>query len=163
METLKSKQAYERVAKSYGVLVKSSHANNFRFNDKSFSGDLLKGGQTITFCGVGAHHQNAVVESKIKEICYGGRTILLHAKRKQSTVMSTILWPYAVHAVVERHNILSLDKDGKSPLEKFPGIRDEITPTYYYTQGCTVFILEAANQSGGTGTLNWQPRSHTGI
>ena len=72
METLKSKQAYERVANSYGVQVKSYHADNLRFNKKNFSGYLLKGGQTITFCGVGAHHQNDVVESKIKEVCYGG-------------------------------------------------------------------------------------------
>ena len=91
METLKSKQAYERVAKSYGVQVKSYHANNLHFNDKNFSGDFLKGGQTITFCGVEVHQQNAVVESKIKEVCYGGRKILLHAKRKWLTVISTVL------------------------------------------------------------------------
>ena len=82
METLRFKQAYERVANSYGVKIKSYHADNLRFNDKIFAGDLLKGGQTIIFYGVGSHHQNAVVESKIKEVCYGGRTILLHAKQK---------------------------------------------------------------------------------
>ena len=38
METLRSNQAYERVEK-----------DNLRFNEKSFSGDLLKGGQTINF------------------------------------------------------------------------------------------------------------------
>ena len=82
METLRSKQAYERVALSYGVNIKTYHADNLRFNDKNFAAYLLKGGKTITFCGVGAHHQNAVVESKIKEVYYGGRTILLHAQRK---------------------------------------------------------------------------------
>ena len=163
METLRSKQAYERVALSYGVQIKTYHADNLRFNDKNFSADLLKGGQTITFCGVGAHHQNAVVESKIKEVCYGGRTILLHAQRKWPTVISTVLWPYAVQAIVERHNRLSLDQDGKSPLEKFSGIDDEITPTDFHTWGCPVYILEAANQSGGIGTPKWEPRSHTGI
>ena len=82
MGTLISKRAYERVAKSYGVKVKYYHANNLRFNNKNFKGDILKGGKTITFYGVGAHHQNAVVESKIKEVCYGRRNILLHTKRK---------------------------------------------------------------------------------
>ena len=73
METLRSKQAYERVENSYGVKIKFYHADNICFNDKKFSRDLLKGGQIITFCGVGAHHQNAVVESKIKEVCCGGK------------------------------------------------------------------------------------------
>ena len=109
MDMVLSNQAYERVAKSYGVKVKSYHADNLRFNDKNFKGDILKGGQTITFCGVGAHHQNAVVESKIKEVCNGGRTILLHAKWRWPSVISTALWPYAVQAIVERHNRLSLD------------------------------------------------------
>ena len=93
----------------------------------------------------------------------GGDTYCTISRSGQQLYQPCVLWPYTVQAVVERHNRLSLDKDGKRPFEKFSGIRDEITPTYYYTQGCTVFILEAANQSGGTGTLNWKPRSHTGI
>ena len=88
---------------------------------------------------------------KIKEVCHGGRTILLHAKRKWPSVISTVLWPYAVQAIVERHNRLALDKNGKSPLEKFSGIKDEITPTNIHTWGCPVFILEEANQSRGIG------------
>ena len=89
--------------------------------------------QTITFYGVGADHQNAVVELQTKEVCNGGRKILLHTKRKWPTVISTVLWLYAIQIVVEQHNKLSLDKDGKSPLEKFLGIKDEITPTDFYT------------------------------
>lgn len=62
---------------------------------------------------------------------------------------------------MERHNILSFDKDGKSQLEKYSGIRDEITPADFHTLGCPVFILEAANQSGRIRTPKWQPRPHT--
>ena len=116
----------------------------------------------MTFCGVGAHHQNAVVESKNKEICYGSRTILLHAKRKWPTVISTILWPYAAQCLVERHNRLSLDEHAKSPLEKWSGIEDNITPSDFHTWGCPVYILDAANQ-GAIGTPKWEPRSHIGI
>ena len=49
MEILKSKQAYERVIKSYGVKIKAYRAEKLRFNNQTFTGDLLKGGQTITF------------------------------------------------------------------------------------------------------------------
>ena len=161
--TLESKLAYERVAASHGVNIKAYHADNLRFNDSKFKGSCINAGQQLSYCGVGAHHQNAVVESKIKELCYGGRTILLHAKRKWSDVISTILWPYAVQAVVERHNRLALDADGRSPLEKFTGLTDDKLPTNFHTWGCPVYVLDAANQSGAIGTPKWEPRSHTGI
>ena len=35
--------------------------------------------QTITFCAVGAHHQNGIVERRIKELTLIARTLLLHA------------------------------------------------------------------------------------
>lgn len=64
MEILKSKQAYERVIDTYGVKIKSYHQNNLRVSDKNFTGNILKGGQIITFCGAGAYHKNVMVESK---------------------------------------------------------------------------------------------------
>ena len=162
LATLESKLAYERVAAAHGVKIKSYHADNLRFNDNNFKGSCISAGQQLSYCGVGAHHQNAVVESKIKEVCYGGRTLLLHAKRKWPHVISTVLWPYAVQAIVARHNTLSLDKSGLSPLEKFTGITDDTLPTNFHTWGCPVFVLDAANQ-GAIGTPKWEPRSHTGI
>ena len=81
-DTLDSKLGYEREAAAYGAKIKSYHADNLRFNDNNFKGSCIKANQQITYCGVGAHHQNAVVESKIKELSYGARTVLLHAKRK---------------------------------------------------------------------------------
>ena len=89
--TLESKLAYEHVAASYGVSVKAYHTDNLRFNDNFFRGDSLKGGQTLIYCGVGAHHQNEVAESKIKLVCYGSRTILLHVKRKWPDMIATSL------------------------------------------------------------------------
>ena len=44
LETLQSKHAYERIAKSYGIQVKSHRADNIRFDDLNFKGDFLKGG-----------------------------------------------------------------------------------------------------------------------
>ena len=51
--TLDTKQAYERVALSYGVTVRSYHADNLRFNDNNLRGDCIKVGQQLTHCGVG--------------------------------------------------------------------------------------------------------------
>ena len=65
-ETLDAKHAYERVAKAHGVMVRRYHADNLRFNDNRFRGDCVKAEQTMTFSGVGAHHQNGVIEQKIE-------------------------------------------------------------------------------------------------
>ena len=124
-------------------------------------GDCVTANQKITFCGVGAHHQNAVAESKIKELSYGARTVLLHAKRKWPNVISTILWPFALQSIVERHNRLHLDKNGKSPIEKFSQTDEEIVVSDFHTWGCPVYILKAPNQSGFIGTPKWEPHSHS--
>ena len=81
-ETMAAKFAYERVAKSYGVKVKAWRADILSFDSKQFQESCHDAGQTYTYCGVGAHHENALAETKIKTICYAGRTLLLHAKRK---------------------------------------------------------------------------------
>ena len=73
--TLESKLANGRVAAAHGVKIKSYHADSLRFTDNSFKGSCISAGQHLSYCGVGAHHQNVVVESKIKEVSYGGRTI----------------------------------------------------------------------------------------
>ena len=48
--------------------------------------------------------------------------------------------------IVERHNRLSLDAEGRSPIEKFTDTEDNIESTDFHTWGCPVYILEAANQ-----------------
>lgn len=61
-DTLESKQAFERVAESHGVNIKSYHADNGRFAERLFRSAVQALKQTITFCGVGAHHQTGLVE-----------------------------------------------------------------------------------------------------
>ena len=87
----------------------------------------------------------------------------MHAKRKCPIIITTVLLPYVLQAVLDSHNILSLDKDGCSPIERLSGTQEETILTYFHTWGCPVFILEAENQSGGIGTPTWNPRSHTGM
>ena len=90
-ETLDSTHAYERVAKAHGVVVRRYHADNLRFNDNKFTGDCVKAGQTMSISGVGAHHQNGVVEPKNRELKDGARTVLLHAQRKWPRIIKPIL------------------------------------------------------------------------
>ena len=56
-ETVKAKQSFEKFAKSHGVNIKHYHADNGRFKDKAFMKEIEEQGQSISFIGVGAHHQ----------------------------------------------------------------------------------------------------------
>jgi hypothetical protein len=64
-ETVKSKLAFEKFAATHGVNIKHYHAHNGRFKDNLFMKSIEEKGQTITFCGVGAHHQNGKAEQRI--------------------------------------------------------------------------------------------------
>ena len=76
-------------------------------------------------------------------------------------MIDAVLLPYAIQAVIERHNKLSLDEHGRSPLEIYSGILHEIVPTDFHSWGRPVYILDAANQTGGIGTPKRKPRSHS--
>ena len=111
-QTLISKAAYEKLADTHGVQIEAYHADNGRFAEKGFREAVANSNQTITFCGVGSHHQNALVERYIEEITKLGRTVLLHAKRHWKEAISTVLWPFAIRAVKDMRNHLKLDLKG---------------------------------------------------
>jgi hypothetical protein len=54
-ETLKSKVAFEKFALSHRVYIKYYHADNGRLKGNLFTKSIEDKGQTINFCGVGAH------------------------------------------------------------------------------------------------------------
>jgi len=46
------------------------------------------------------------------------RVILLHTKRYWPEAITQILWPFAIVEAINIENTLSLDTNGKSPLQK---------------------------------------------
>ena len=81
-QTIEAKLGYERYAKSFGVTLKAFHSDNGVFAEKAFLDQLDDAGQSITFCAVGAHHQNGLVEREIRTLTEGARSNLLHAQRR---------------------------------------------------------------------------------
>jgi hypothetical protein len=59
-ETVKGKKAFEAYAKAHGITIKHYHADNGRFKDNAFLQSIQENHQTISFSGVGAHHQNGI-------------------------------------------------------------------------------------------------------
>jgi transposase InsO family protein len=103
-ETLKSKQAFEKFARSHGVNIKHYHADNWRFKDKLFTKDIEEKGQTISFCGVGAHQQNGIAEKRIGDLQRRATTLLLHAQRRWPDAINSHLWTYAIRAANDSRN-----------------------------------------------------------
>eukprot|EP00957_Ditylum_brightwellii_P173882 13237832-Ditylum_brightwellii.AAC.1 len=116
-KTLSAKGAYERVMQSYGHKVEVYHGDTSRFDSQDFKASCDKAQQTYSYCGVGAHHQNGIAEAMNKRISHNARTILLHAKRKWPSVITSIVWPFCNKCDEECHNLPDLNAEGLSPME----------------------------------------------
>ena len=66
-----AKEMYERIAQTYGVRIHGYRADNGRFADKEWKQDCDEQHQSLTFYGVGTHHQNGITEKRIHDLCKG--------------------------------------------------------------------------------------------
>ena len=162
-QTLLGKAMFERNANSHNVVIRSYHADNGIFAEKAFTDQVRNDNQTITYCGVGAHHQNGIVERKIGLLTRGSRTLLLHAQRRWKSAISTILWPFAWRCFENRTNDLEVGKDGLTPTNRWT--QTDIRPDFsqYHTFGCPAFVLDSGLQNKGSQIPRWNPRSRLGI
>ena len=140
-ETIAAKRAFEKHASTYGVSIKHYHADNGHFACQGFRDEVSFSGQRISFCGVGAHHQNGVVENQIGLLTCWARTSLLHAKRYWPEMISTILWPYALKSACQRYNELHFNKNGLSPEQRFSGSIHKPMVGNRHPWGCPVFVM----------------------
>ena len=164
-ETLLAKRAYEKLLAQAGRSVKHYHADNGRFADNGFREDINAKDQKITFCGVGAHHQNGIIENKNKILTQGARTLLLHGMRMWPQMIDSMFWPFAFKAMAERMNSLQLNADGSTAESRLYGIpAGDIPVKSFHTLFCPVYVLDSRLQSaGGAGPPKWEPRSRIGV
>ena len=162
-ETIEAKLAYERLLRSYGFRVKAYHADNGRFMDHTFQLAVAEGDQRISFCGVGSHHQNGIVENRIRTLTESSRTLLLHAQRMWPEAITQVLWPFALKMACDNYNNFHLNNDGKSPIERLTGCSHSFQFQDFHTWGCPVYVLDSRLQSGIKGVPKWEPRSRLGI
>jgi starvation-inducible outer membrane lipoprotein len=93
-----NKRAYEKLLAQANRRVKHYHADNGRFADNGFLEAVNTKNQKITFCGVGAHHQNGIIENK-NIILKGARTLLLHGMGMWPQMINSMFWPFAFKAM----------------------------------------------------------------
>ena len=92
--------------------VRRYHSDNSRFAEQPFQEAVEANNWNITFCGVGAHHQNGIAERKTRTLTETARTILLHAKQRWPEMVTTNLWPFALKTAAERKNTMMSDENG---------------------------------------------------
>lgn len=103
-ETLKAKEAFERLCKANGIQVLHYHADNGIFKAHAWVNSCQRNGQGLFFAGVNAHHQNGRAEARIRRLQELTRTQLSHAKRLWPQEVSINLWPYAMRLANESIN-----------------------------------------------------------
>ena len=95
-ETIKAKKAFEAYSLEQGVTIEAYHADNRIFRANKWQAECSTAGQTLTFVGVNAHHQNGIAEHRIRELQNQTRSQLIHTNRRWPKAITTNLWPYAL-------------------------------------------------------------------
>ena len=63
----------------YGRAIIAYCADNGFFAGSAFKTEISNHNQSISSCGVGGHHQNALAENHIGILCQNAQAMLLHA------------------------------------------------------------------------------------
>ena len=106
---VEAKLAFERVYNAHGVWVTHYHEDNGLFDTKAFKASVTKAQQTLSFCGVNAHHKNGKAEQRIKDATEGARTSLMHADHRWPKAVSPFLLPAALKITSTSRSLCTLD------------------------------------------------------
>jgi hypothetical protein len=164
-ETLDGKKAFERHCNISNVQVKHFHADNGIFTSNGWRQSCIDNGQSLTFAGVSAHHQNGIAEKRIRDLQEMARTMIIHAQRRWPEAITANLWPYALRiandAVNASPNLQHKFKD--SPEVLFHGSRIVGNPKHWHHFGCPIYVLARPLQTSASIYHKWKERSTLGI
>ena len=156
-----TQSAYERMARTFGIIVKKFQTENGIFAEEGFKRDVSDKNQPISYCGFRAHYQNGIAEAYIKQPTEKARTMLIHAKNRWWEVIQPCLWPFALKQAEFNLNNLCLGKSGKSRAENFSVMHNKINIRHYHTFGCPVYVINARLQGAGF-IQKWDKQARVG-
>ena len=161
-DAIEAKRAFEHFVRSHGVHIKHYHADNGIFNSQEFMASVESSHQSISFCGVGAHHQSGVAEHRIRELTELARTQLLHAIHNNPKAVNKSLWPYALRHTSYLYNQFPRTGKTASPLELFTSSQVRPNLKQLHPFGCPVYFLQAPLQNRSK-LPRWQERTRLGV
>jgi hypothetical protein len=163
-ETLQGKHAFERHARNNGVRIQRYHGDNHPFASADFKEDLDLQNQTISYSGVGAHHQNGAAERALQTVTKWALAMMMHQLIHWPEQADPSLWPFAMDHAVHIYNNMPKARSGLTPAELFAGIKqpsnDAITRARVW--GCPVYVLDPKLQDGKK-LPKWRKRSRRGV
>uniref|UniRef100_UPI00293D8CF2 reverse transcriptase domain-containing protein n=1 Tax=Janthinobacterium sp. TaxID=1871054 RepID=UPI00293D8CF2 len=162
-ETVIAKRTFERYAAKFNVKVRHYHADNGIFAEAEFAKAVKEDGQTISYCGVNAHHQNGRAEKKIRDLQDLARTMILHAQQRWPSAVTANLWPYAVRMANDVSNDTPSIKGGVAPIELFAQVAVSPRVKHSHTFGSPVYVLDTALQTAGKRIPKWARRARVGL
>ena len=161
-ETIRAKQDFEQFALNHGVLVDSYLADNGVFKANAFVQHIHTHNQRLSYCGVNAHHKNAIAERSIRTVSECARAMLLHSSLHWKDGIDSSLWPFAIEYASYIYNHLP-SGGGIAPADLFTGTtspRHKLRDMHVW--GAPVYVLDPTLQQGQK-IPRWQPRSRRGI
>eukprot|EP01082_Thalassiosira_pseudonana_P009463 g8665.t1 g8665 contig3:647373-650417(+) len=163
-ETVMSKVRFEEwLWEQAAAEVSHFHSDNGVFADL-FREDCKRKGQSQSFSGVGAQHQNARAERAIQTIMYHARTFMIHTSLHWSEYGADdlCLWSFAVKHAAWLYNRLPNRKSGLTPFELLTRTKAnhrDLLRTHVW--GCPVYVLDPKLQDGKK-LPKWNRRSRMG-
>ena len=164
IETIRTAQRLESMARDEGFNLKSYHADNGIFSSAEFKSHCERNRIKFSFGGVGAKHQNGVAERNIKTVAQWARANMLHLATHWPQHASSTFWPQAIDYAVWVFNRMPNMATGISPNEIWSSVRGDsgtqLSRTHVF--GCPVYVLDAALQDGKK-IPKWNPRARLGL
>ena len=118
-ETLIGKRNFEIFSRQNGINIKVYHSDNGIFSCTEWRNDCQLKNQATRYTGVGAHHQNGIVERRIQTLLDMSRSMLIHAHNKWNNVITVNLWTLEMSYATRCTNSISLShNDSKSTPEQ---------------------------------------------
>jgi hypothetical protein len=122
-------------------------------------------GQSLTFAGVNAHHQNGMAERRITTLQEHARTMLIHANQPWPKGITANLWPDALRMADDVLNETPnmLHKQRITSQQIFLKTMVQTNLKHWKPFGCPVYVLDSRLQGSGGIFHEWKHRSKVGI
>ena len=165
-ETLAGKQAFEQHCRQFNVNIKAYHADNGIFTANAWKQSCIDKEQTLTYAGVGAHHQNGVAERRIRLLQDMARTMIIHAYIRWPKAITANLWPYAIRMA---NDVLNSTPNLQHPDKGIPEAlftnnkSIASNPKHWHHFGAPAYVLAAPLQTNVNIFHKWKERSRIGI
>ena len=122
----------------------------------------MKEEKLLTLSGVGAHHQNPVVERKIRTVTTTVRTQLLHAQLRWFEQTPVSLWSMSLDHATHLGNTVPNQDSGISPNKLWTRTTSNHQDLFHLQPwGCPTYVLQTTLQDRKK-LPKWKPRSRRG-